>query len=221
MKNATFVCTTLLLLGVWLSTGAQEKSDCKCHCNQATAVKQTPYTHTALVVVGHGAPASDFPREKFQTLLRLERQIEQAGGEEKAPDTLVNQYHQIELECRLHPRTPQNDPYNAAVERIARAIAQTNRFDRVLIAHNEFCGLDVDEAIEQAIKQGATRVIVVTTMLVGGVHSERDIPQKIARAQAKFPKVQIQYIWPISPQSIANLMLQEIERHTGTPTASQ
>ncbi|MEJ5253579.1 MAG: CbiX/SirB N-terminal domain-containing protein [Chthonomonadetes bacterium] len=215
MSKITYVCASALLLVMVLSAIAKDQK-------QSVQTATPGQERTVLVIVEHGTPASDFPREKLQTLIRLERQVEAAGGEEKAPAELVSQLHQLERECRLHPRTPQNDPYNASVERIAQIIARQNRFYRVLVAHNEFCGLDVDEAIEQAVQQGATRVLVVTTMVTpGGGHSERDIPEKIERARKSHPQVKIQYIWPVSEDAIAKLFLQEIDRHTKLLTTTR
>jgi sirohydrochlorin ferrochelatase len=210
MRRFALACATLLLIGVWCSTWAQEKAQ----NTDTTAVKATKQAGMALVIVGHGIPASDFSRDKLRKMMELERQIELAGGEDKVPASVLSEFRALERECRRHPRTPQNDPYNAAVERVAQAIVNSKRFDHVLVAHNEFCGLDVEEAIELAVQQGAKRILVFTTMVIpGGMHSEVDIPMKVARAQNRFPNVQVEYIWPVSKDSIANLILHEVDRH--------
>lgn len=170
----------------------------------------------AVVVVGHGIPAKDFPREKLRELRRLHHQIEALGGEEQAPSNLVERYHALEREVRQHPRTPQNDPYDAAVKELAQRIKEIGNFPIVIVTHNEFCGLDVDEGIEKAIRQGATKVVVVSTMVVrGGNHNEKDIPGKIAKARRSHPNVPIIYAYPYETDDLAALMVRNIQRHVG------
>jgi len=168
----------------------------------------------AVVVVGHGIPAKDFPREKLQELHHLHHEIDAYGGEEKAPPELVERYHALEREVRRHPRTPQNDPYDAAVKELARRVKEMGNFPIVVVTHNEFCGLDVDEGIEEAIKQGAQKVIVVSTMVMkGGTHNEKDIPSKIEKARRNHPNIPIIYAYPHDTDDLARLMVNTIQRH--------
>lgn len=172
----------------------------------------------AVVIVGHGIPPKGFPREKLAELRRLHNEIEALGGEEKAPSDLVERHHALEREVRQHPRTPQNDPYDAAVKELARRVQELGKFPIVVVTHNEFCGLDVDEGIDEAIKQGATKVFVVTTMIIsGGTHNEKDIPGKIAKARQRHPNVPIIYAYPYDVNDLANLMVRQIQRHYVTP----
>jgi sirohydrochlorin cobaltochelatase len=170
--------------------------------------------NTAIVLVGHGTPAQDFPSEKVRRLMQLDRQIHAAGGEEKAPADLVQQYRTLEQECRKHPRTAENDPYDAAVKVIAQELRQMTGYP-VFVAHNEFCGLDVPEAIDKAVSEGAKRVIVLSMMFTpGGGHSEHDIPEKIEKARQKHPKVEVVYAWPYQHRQLANLLMQQLRRFT-------
>jgi sirohydrochlorin cobaltochelatase len=175
----------------------------------------------AVVVVGHGMPPKDFPHEKLRELYRLHAQIDALGGEEKAPADLVARYHALEREVRQYPRTPKNDPYDAAVKELAQRIKEMGNFSIVVVTHNEFCGLDVDEGIDEAVRQGATKVVVVSTMFIrGGTHSEVDIPGKIAKARQHHPNVPIVYAYPYETDDLASLMVRHIQRHI-TRTASQ
>mgnify|MGYP001626263623 FL=1 len=168
----------------------------------------------AVVVVGHGITAKDFPREKLRELRRLHAQIEALGGEEQAPSDLVERYHALEREVRQHPRTPENDPYDAAVRELAQRIKEMGNFPIVVVTHNEFCGLDVDEGIEEAIKQGATKVVVVSTMVIRGAnHNEKDIPGKIAKARRRHPNVPIVYAYPYETDDLAAMMVRHIKRY--------
>jgi sirohydrochlorin cobaltochelatase len=175
----------------------------------------------AVVVVGHGRTPKDFPREKLQELRRLHAQIEALGGEEKAPADLVARHHALEREVRQYPRTPENDPYDAAVKELAQRIKEMGNFPIVVVTHNEFCGLDVDEGIDEAVRQGATKVVVVSTMVIrGGTHNEKDIPGKIAKARQRHPNVPIVYAYPYETDDLASLMVRHIQRHI-TRIASQ
>lgn len=207
LRYTWIACLTIVIsLASWANANPSRSPN-----TTKTAVKQE---RVALVVVGHGAPATDFPREKIRHMIELEGQILAAGGEGSAPKELVEKLKALEQEVRRYPRTPRNDPYNAAIERIAQALAKKGKFDKVLVAHNEFCGLDVDEAITEAVNSGATKVFVVSTMITpNNQHSDVDIAMKVARAQNMHPAVQVIYVWPIPVDTIADFFLQEIERH--------
>jgi sirohydrochlorin ferrochelatase len=89
------------------------------------------------------------------------------------------------------------------------------------VTHNEFCGLDVDEGIDEAVRQGATKVVVVSTMVIrGGTHNEEDIPGKIAKARQRHPNVPIVYAYPYETDDLVSLMVRQIQRHI-TRIASQ
>ncbi|MEZ8216964.1 CbiX protein [Candidatus Fervidibacteria bacterium JGI MDM2 SSWTFF-3-K9] len=168
----------------------------------------------AVVVVGHGIPPRDFPREKLRELRRLHAEIDVLGGEEKAPPNLVERYRTLEKEVRQYPRTPENDPYDAAVKELAQRVKEMGNFPIVIVTHNEFCGLDVDEGIEEAIKQGAKKVIVISTMFIkGGTHNEKDIPGKIEKARRKYPNTPIIYAYPYDTDDLAMLMVNTIQKH--------
>lgn len=167
----------------------------------------------AVVLVGHGLPAKDFPREKLREFRRLMGQVMEAGGEEKAPAELVSRIHALEREIRRWPRTPENDPYDAAVRELASRIKQMGGYDIVEIAHNESCGMDVGEAIASAVQKGATRVVVLTTMLIrGGTHAEVEIAEKVERARKAHPGVKIVYAWPFDVEELARLMVTQAAR---------
>ncbi|HXF06757.1 MAG TPA: CbiX/SirB N-terminal domain-containing protein [Blastocatellia bacterium] len=167
----------------------------------------------AVVIVGHGLPAKDFPREKLREFRRLMGQVMEAGGEEKAPAELVARLHALEHEMRRWPRTPQNDPYDAAVRELASRIKQVGGFDVVEVAHNESCGMDVGEAITSAIQKGATRIVVLTTMLIrGGTHAEVEIAQKVEQARKAHPRVKIVYAWPFDGEELTRLFVAQATR---------
>ncbi|GAB4238555.1 MAG: hypothetical protein Kow00109_13050 [Acidobacteriota bacterium] len=149
---------------------------------------------TALVLVGHGALPKDYPRtEEF---FRLHRENPQAA-------------HEMEEEIRNWPRTEENDPYWAGFMKVVEAVRRTNRFRGVYPAFNESCAPTVGEALEQASRSGAKRIVVTSIMLTpGGVHSEKDIPAAITLFKEAHPDVEVVYAWPYEPSLIAELLAQ-------------
>lgn len=82
-----------------------------------------------------------------------------------------------------------------------------NRFQGVYPAFNESCAPTVAEALEQARRSGAKRIVVTSIMLTpGGVHSEADIPAAITLFQEAHPEVEVLYAWPYAPSLIAELL---------------
>ncbi len=153
---------------------------------------------TACVLVGHRVPPSDFPKTELLEYFRLHLQAE-AGA---LPENLRVRYAQLDERIKRWPRTPENDPYKAGLEQLARGL-ETGSGLRVFLAFNEFCAPTLEEAVEQAVQQEFQRIIVVPTMLIrGGVHSERDIPTALAQAQTRFPKVKIVYAWPFEDDEV-------------------
>lgn len=178
-----------------------------------TLAQESNRSKVGVVIVGHGMPAKDFPRDKLRELHSLSAKVSELGGEGKAPSKLVAQLKALEREARQWKRTPQNDPYDAAVKELASQVKRLGNFDIVVVAHNEMCGLDVHEAIGEAIRRGAQVVIVLPTMIIkGGVHSERDIPAKVEMAKQSHPNAKIIYAWPFDTKLVAQLFVQQINR---------
>jgi sirohydrochlorin cobaltochelatase len=169
--------------------------------------------NVAVVLVGHGVPANDFPREKLSEFRRVTGQVMAAGGEEKAPSELVARLQALEHEVRQWKRTPENDPYNTTVQELAVQIKQAGGYELVEVAHNEACGLDVDEAIDNVIKKGATRILVLTTMIIkGGAHAEHDIARKVEKAKRAHPEASITYVWPIEMDQVVQFFATQLNR---------
>lgn len=172
----------------------------------------------AVVIVGHGLAAEDFSRERLHEFYRVMGQVMEAGGEEKAPSELVQRMRSLEREMRQWKRTPENDPYDAAVKELTEHVKQMGGFDIAEVAHNESCGLDVDEATDSAIQKGATQVVVVSTMPIkGGTHSERDIAAKVERTKQRHPKVKITYAWPFDTDRLARFFVEQANRFRRMP----
>ena len=81
------------------------------------------------------------------------------------------------------------------------------------IAYNEFCAPTLEEAVEDQIKQGATEIIVTTTMFTpGGSHSEIEIPEILNHLRSKHPHVTLRYAWPFDLQQVANMLADQLRR---------
>jgi len=167
---------------------------------------------TALVLVGHGAPATDTPRELVSRLKQLEGQ----RRARKLPPS--EEEIALDKKVREWPRTPENDPYRVGVELLASALrdavaASALAIDRVLVAYNELCAPSLEDVVRALARDGVRRVVIVPTMLTrGGVHSEVEIPETIASLEAELPDLTIAFAWPFPEAEIAALLLQVVRR---------
>ncbi|MFN8644227.1 MAG: CbiX/SirB N-terminal domain-containing protein [Candidatus Binatia bacterium] len=162
----------------------------------------------AVILVGHGGVPRDCPRELIRQLKALEGQRAARGGppsdEERALD------HRI----RTWPRSPANDPYQAGIEQLATALRARLDGTPLVIAYNEFCAPSLDEAVDAMVRDGATAITVVPTMLTpGGSHSEIDIPEALAGLRARHPALALRYAWPVDVELIAAMLATHLRAH--------
>ena len=163
-----------------------------------------PVEKIGVVLVGHGVPATDCPARLVGELMALEW----SGGVGQ-PQRIAQLDAQIR-DCPLHEG---NDPYKEGFERLAAVLRPLLPVGLFVVAYNEFCRPSVPEGIEELIRQGAIRVLVVPTMMTpGGVHSEVDIPRAIRQVQEKYPDVSIEYLWPFDLKQVAALLASQVKR---------
>ena len=175
----------------------------------------------AVVLIGHGAPATDCPPQLVGELMSLEwRQPtlhHPAAGE---PTSGRGDGHRLEARAaeldatiRNWPRHAGNDPCKLGLERVAEALRPLLPTDLLAIGYNEFCRPSIAEAIDHVIRQGARRVLVIPSMLTpGGVHAECDIPRALEDARRAHPGVAIEYLWPFDLHQVAALLAAHIAR---------
>ena len=174
----------------------------------------------AVVLIGHGAPATDCPPQWIGELMALQwRQ----GGNHQPP--LSDRAAALDAEIRDWPRRSDNDPYKIGLEQLADALRALLPTALLAVGYNEFCRPSIAQAIESVIAQGATRIVVIPSMLTpGGVHSECDIPEALEAVRRTHPSVTITYLWPFPVGEVARLLAahvrQAIARDTSTPTRS-
>lgn len=162
----------------------------------------------AVILIGHGAAASDTPRDEIAELKRLEAD-RRARGEAR----MSAREAELDRRVRGRPRTPRSDPYKFGVEQIAAALAPRLGGRRLLVAYNEFCAPSVEDAIESLVRDGVARIRLVSTMFTrGGAHAEREIPAIVADARRRHPGLSIDYAWPFDAGVVADFLAAQLER---------
>lgn len=162
---------------------------------------------SVVILVGHGAPPSDFPRDEISKLKALEGRRRATGAPMSAEERALDE------KIRHWPRTDATDPYRAGMTKLAAALAAEVAPRRLVVAYNEFCAPSLDDAIREEAARGATRIDVVPSMLTpGGVHSEVEIPETIAAMLSELPHLIIRYAWPFDMAAVARLLCGHLPR---------
>lgn len=170
--------------------------------------------HRVVVLVGHGAPPTDFPRDELARLKALEGRRRATG----AP--MTDEERALDARVRAWPRTDATDPYRAGFSLLHAALTRALEPVPVRVAYNEFCGPSLEDAVREAVAQGARRVDVVPSMVTpGGVHSEVEIPETLAALRRELPAVDLRYAWPFDLDDVAALFARHVASRCGADTA--
>jgi sirohydrochlorin cobaltochelatase len=175
-----------------------------------------------VVLVGHGAPATDCPPQWVGELMELEwRKPAAPAGDgrttSEAQRRLRERVERLDAQIRDWPRHAANDPYKTGLERVAAALRPLLPMARLAVGYNEFCRPSIGGAIAEVIEQGAARVLVIPSMLTpGGLHAERDIPQAVEASRAAHPGVAIEYVWPFDLGQVAALLAVHLRQAIGS-----
>lgn len=173
--------------------------------------KQIPGLH-GVVLVGHGAIPTDYPRESVAKLKALEAKRRATGGEPTSEEL------ELDLHIRRWPRTPETDPYRSGLEALAVHLKTLLNGAPFAIAYNEFCQPTIAEAVEAMIAAGVRVVTVIPSMLTpGGIHSEIDIPTSLQKLRTKHPTVDIRYAWPFDLSQVAAMLAAQLQRFSDSP----
>ena len=165
---------------------------------------------TAILLAMHGMPPNDFPQEDLAEWRSLAARLGPSNGKERA--TPEKRYLELEEKIRTWPRNAANDPYFAASYEIARHLEEKTGCE-VFVGFNEFCNPTFEDSFAGMVMKGAEKAVVVTPMMTrGGSHSEVDIPQAIARAQKKYPRLAISYVWPFDVPEMAEFLSEQIKK---------
>ena len=172
-------------------------------------------TWDAVVLVGHGAVATDCPRELVTRLKALEGRRAAAGGGEPTVEE-----RDLDARIRSWPRTAATDPYRAGLETVADRLRAVLGATRVAVAYNEFCAPTIAEAVAAEVAAGARRIAVLSSMPTpGGVHAEVEIPRELARLRALHPGVALHYAWPFDLDAVARLLAGQLDTLPPRPGA--
>ena len=166
----------------------------------------------AVVLAGHGVPANDCPPELVGEMMGLEWR-KGGPGDAETQQRIHARVKELDAKIRNWPRDNGNDPYRDGLEELAEVFKPLLPGTMFAIGYNEFCAPSVPEAIESVIQAGATRVLVVPTMMTpGGVHSEKDIPREIEKMRQSYPEVQLDYVWPFELKDVAVLLSTHVQK---------
>ncbi|MEW6048110.1 MAG: CbiX/SirB N-terminal domain-containing protein [Bacillota bacterium] len=164
---------------------------------------------SVIVLVMHGEPPRDFPRESLTEYFTLHERLHAASPEETA--RLRGRVETLERAIREWPRSARNDPFYAGSLELAEALQRRTGL-RVIVGFNEFCAPSLPEALDRAAAQ-AREVFVVTPMMTrGGVHAESDIPRQLEQARKRHPGVRFVYAWPYGVSDVAAFLARHLER---------
>ena len=160
-----------------------------------------------VILVGHGGIPKGCPQDLVTRLKRLEGQRRAAKQPPSAEEL------ELDAKIRQWPRTPETDPYKYGVEEIAKALAPKLGGRALRTAYNEFCAPSVEDAIEGLVKDGFTKINLISTMFTrGGIHAECEIPGIVLAAKKKYPGVNVEYAWPYDASFIADFLAAQLVR---------
>jgi sirohydrochlorin cobaltochelatase len=160
-----------------------------------------------VILVGHGGIPKGCPQELVTQLKRLEAQRRAA----KLPPSAAER--ELDTKIRQWPRTAETDPYQAGLETVAARLRAQLDGALFAVAYNEFCAPTLEDSVEALIKQGATHIVVTTTMFTpGGSHSEVEIPEILDHLRPQYPGVELRYAWPFDLDSVANTLAEQVKR---------
>lgn len=163
-----------------------------------------------VVLIGHGAPATDCPPALVGELMSLEWR---GNSHPHGVGAAGARAAELDAKIRDWPRHAGNDPYQVGLEQVAERLKPLLPTPLFAIGYNEFCRPSIPEVVEQVISQGARRVLVIPSMLTpGGVHSEVDIPRTLEEVSRKHPDVSIEYVWPFDLNEVAQLLASHLTR---------
>ena len=161
----------------------------------------------AVILVGHGGLPKDCPREIVQQFKQLERERKTSGKPETAEE------RDLDKRIREWPRTPENDPYKAGLEKLAERLGPLLKGAPLLLAYNEFCAPTVEDAVADLATRGITHITVVPTMLTpGGSHSEIEIPEILDDLRRLHPALDIRYAWPTDLDLLASMLANHLKK---------
>lgn len=159
-----------------------------------------------VLLVGHGGVPTDCPPALVAEFKRLEAAAKRDKSQRPA-------FLEADRKVREWPRTPETDPYQAGLEDVARALREKLPGREVRVAYNEFCAPSLEDALEQAARDGLRRITIITTMYTrGGIHSEKEMPQIVEEFRKAHPGLAVRYAWPFDLGAVGGFLAGEVAR---------
>ena len=101
---------------------------------------------------------------------------------------------------------------NALLEEVAAALRTRLPDCPVSVAHMEFGPPDIETAIADCVRAGAGRILVHPYFLAPGVHTRRDIPERVRAAAEQYPELQVEISEPLGfHERIVDVVLERIQ----------
>ena len=155
----------------------------------------------AVILIGHGGLPSDIPKEIVEDFMKIHKQRMRTG------ENITSKEVELESKIRNWERTPESDPYKSGLEKLAYHLSPRLEGYILKTAYNEFCAPSIGEAVESLANDDVKEIVLVTTMLTpGGSHSEKEIPEEVAKLQNQFKDISIYYAWPFNLEKVAELL---------------
>ena len=163
-----------------------------------------------IVIAMQGTPPRDFPSSEVAELFTLHTQLEHTYNSK--PEPLKRRYTELDKKIRNWPRTEHSDPIVATSHNLSVFIKQVTGYE-VIVAFSEYISPSVGEALDLAIRKGADKVIVTSTIMAcTGADSEMEIAIAIERAQARHIGIPIVYAWPFEISEVTRFLTAHLSR---------
>ncbi len=159
-----------------------------------------------IVLLGHGAFPSDFPKNKISKYLGLRQKFmkKELNNKEK------NDFKKLENEILKFKRTKKNDPHFYFHKKLTRVIEKELKI-KCFFAFNEFCAPLLEDSIKKIYERDKNaEILIIPTMFTGGIHIQRDIPQKVREIKKKYKVAKINY-FPFKEEFISDFFIKHIK----------
>lgn len=158
----------------------------------------------AILLVAHGSPPRDIPKETLRKLRKLRIAAEE-GREVK------EELQKLEMEIRRWPRNKDNDPYWWHVEKIAKALSKKLGID-TYTAYLEFCSPSLSEKLKEILPKYSTIIITPTMIIKGSKYVEKDIKREIKSITKQIRSKKIIYAYPYTDRDIIELLTKHLTK---------
>lgn len=100
----------------------------------------------------------------------------------------------------------------ASLDEIVSLVQERRPESLILAAHMEIAQPSIAEALQQAVEQGALKIIIVPYFLAPGRHSAEDIPALVQAAAAQHPQADVRLSPPLGVHpKLAEVILERLQ----------